>query len=119
MTTLYNIKEMEETRRLLRREQTQAEEVLWGVLRGRRLENRKFRRQYSVGYFVLDFYCPEERLAVEVDGNVHDSDEAQAYDSHRTEAIKGLEINVIRCKNEEVLGDLSTVLKKIKSNFKQ
>lgn len=89
------------------------------MLRGRRLENRKFRRQYSVGYFVLDFYCPEERLAVEVDGNVHDSDETQAYDAHRTQAIKSLEINVIRYKNEEVLGDLSTVLKRIKSNFKQ
>ena len=117
MAILYNIKEMEETRRLLRQEQTETEAVLWEELRGRRLGNRKFRRQYSVGYFVLDFYCPEERLAIEADGNIHDSPEAQSYDTHRTNAISELKIRVIRFRNEEILNDLPRVLKQIKQHF--
>ena len=105
---------MEETRRLLRREQTEAEVVLWESLRGSRLADKKFRRQYSVGYFVLDFYCPAERLAIEADGNVHHSAEAQQYDAYRTEALNGLGIKVMRFQNEQILRQLSGVLKTIK-----
>ena len=117
MTILYNIKQMEEARRLLRKDQTQAEEILWDALRNRRLENKKFRRQYSVGNFVLDFYCTQERLAIEADGSVHDSRESQQYDMHRTEAINDIGIKVIRFKNEEILNDLPKVLERIKSFF--
>ncbi len=109
---------MEVTRRLLRNEQTESEDALWQVLRNRRFENIKFRRQYSVGYFVLDFYCPQEKLAIEVDGNVHDSIEAQQYDAYRTEALNGIGIQVVRFRNEEVVNNLPQVLTRIKSFLK-
>ncbi|WP_428664253.1 endonuclease domain-containing protein [Runella sp.] len=118
MAIIYNIKQMEVTRRLLRNEQTESEDALWQVLRNRRFENIKFRRQYSVGYFVLDFYCPQEKLAIEVDGNVHDSIEAQQYDAYRTEALNGIGIQVVRFRNEEVVNNLPQVLTRIKSFLK-
>ena len=108
---------MEETRRLLRREQTEAEVVLWESLRGSRLADKKFRRQYSVGYFVLDFYCPAERLAIEADGAVHDSMEAQEYDFYRSEALESLGIQVLRFRNEQILRELPEVLKRIKEHL--
>lgn len=109
---------MEVTRRLLRKEQTESEDALWEVLRNRRFENLKFRRQYSAGYFVLDFYCPQEKLAIEVDGSVHDSIEAQRYDAYRTETLNGIGIQVVRFRNEEILKNLPQVLTRIKSFLK-
>lgn len=66
-------------RKALRHNLTPAEAKLWTLLKGSQLAGRKFRRQHSVGNFILDFYCPSERLAIELDGAVHDSDDAQAY----------------------------------------
>ena len=67
-----NLKALRPIRRDLRNHATAAERALWQMLKGRQLHGRKFRRQRSVGAYVLDFYCPSERLAVEVDGSVHD-----------------------------------------------
>jgi very-short-patch-repair endonuclease len=75
MTTHFNKKSEKEKRRQLRKDQTPAEKLVWRYLKDRRLKNCKFRRQYSVDQFVIDFYYPELKLAIEIDGEVHDISE--------------------------------------------
>jgi very-short-patch-repair endonuclease len=72
-----------EWRREQRNEPTHAEKILWYSLRGSQLDGRKFRRQHGIGSFIVDFYCPEERLVIEVDGDIHDEPEIAAYDESR------------------------------------
>ena len=98
----------------LRKCQTDAEALLWQLVRNRQLKNWKFRRQHPIspGY-ILDFYCAETKVAVEVDGAGH-SDELQCeYDTNRTATLLEFGIRVIRFSNEEVLGDPEHVLRKI------
>ncbi len=96
-----------------RREPTLAERKLWGALRGRRLSGFKFRRQHPHGQFVLDFFCVEEQLEVEVDGGIH-SDPIQAkHDQARTECLETIGIRVLRFKNDEVMNHLDSVLQRI------
>ncbi len=101
--------------RRLRHEQTQSEIILWEALRGRKLDGRKFRRQQPVGAFVLDFYCAEERLAVEVDGAIHDT-QVEA-DAERQAILESLGIRFIRVSAELVEQDLPLTLNRIKSAF--
>lgn len=113
-----NLKILEERRKKLRKNLTPAEAVLWKHLQHSQLEGRKFRRQHSVGYFVLDFYCPAEKLAVELDGAHHFTDEGYEYDKERTAFINAAGIRVIRFENKEVFNNLESVLEEIKRNFK-
>jgi very-short-patch-repair endonuclease/type I restriction-modification system DNA methylase subunit len=100
--------------RELRKNQTDAEYFLWQLLRGRKLNNLKFRRQHPLNAgFILDFYCAEAKLGIELDGGYHNEKNQQAYDIQRTEIIKEYGINIIRFKNENVLLDTEDVLKKI------
>ena len=101
--------------RCLRKTQTLAEDVLWNCLRNRRLHGFKFRRQHSIGKFVLDFYCAEGDLAIEVDGCVHDDPEVRGRDWLRTEWLEQAGFRVLRVSNEEVLEDIDSVLLKIAS----
>ena len=97
----------------LRDRLTLAEERLWQALRGRRLAGLKFRRQHPVGPLILDFYCPARKLVVELDGEVHDRPAQRERDDVRTARLKAYGYRVIRFRNEEVLEDLSSVLKRI------
>lgn len=83
MTKHYNKKELKEIRRQLRRNQTYTEKIVWMYLRNRRTDGYKFRRQYSVDHFMLDFYCPELKFAIEFDGSVHDVPAQKVYDEER------------------------------------
>lgn len=71
MSKLHNRKHLKDFRKELRNNSTKAESRLWKVLRKRQLEGRKFRRQHSIGNYIVDFYCPEEKLIVELDGAIH------------------------------------------------
>jgi 5-methyltetrahydrofolate--homocysteine methyltransferase len=93
---------------------TRAEEVLWEALRDRGLDRLKFRRQHFVGPYVLDFCCPLSWLVVEVDGDIHDDPEHQAYDSVRTDHLNTKGFRVIRFRNDEVLNELSRILQRIR-----
>ena len=104
---------MEVVRRELRKEPTLYESLLWARLRGSQLEGHKFRRQHSVGVYILDFYCPAKRLCVEVDGNVHDNKAAIAHDKERDETLAQLNIRTVRFTNNEVVTDTESVLKQI------
>ncbi|GAB3552261.1 endonuclease domain-containing protein [Spirosoma fluminis] len=115
---LNNLKILKPVRQALRNDATPAEQVLWGYLRGSQLGGRKFRRQHSVGFFVLDFYCPAERLAVELDGAVHDKPDARTYDEERQQAIESLGITVLRFPNDAVFRSVDQVLQTIQQQFK-
>ena len=93
----------------LRREGTEAERALWRLLRGRQLAGHKFRRQHEFGGFVLDFYCAEVRLAIEVDGGQHFSEEGAARDDERTRFLEANGIRVLRFTNTEIQSELDAV----------
>jgi very-short-patch-repair endonuclease len=117
--TNFNIKYIKKTRTRLRNNPTPAEAFLWGYLKGSQLEGRKFRRQAGIKSFIVDFYCPAEKLVVELDGDFHFDDEGIRYDKERTKKIENEGINVIRFENQEVLLNLEHVLSEIKNKFKQ
>jgi very-short-patch-repair endonuclease len=114
---IYNHPKYKSRRKDLRKNETKAEEILWKFLKNKQLESRKFRRQYSLGDYILDFYCSQERLAIEIDGEIHL--QKQEYDKERTQFIENFNIKVLRFKNEEVESDLEKVLETIKLNFKK
>jgi very-short-patch-repair endonuclease len=90
---------------------TPAEQALWQYLRDRRLEGLKFRRQHPLGPFITDFCCPEHRLIIEVDGWIHQYQ--QAYDQARTEVLQQYGYRVLRFSNAMVLEDMAAVLETI------
>jgi len=111
---LYNDPTTKLDRRGLRKNATDAERKLWGMLRSRRVIGLKFLRQYSVGPYILDFYCPERRLAIEVDGGQHADLYGQQHDAYRDRYLSELKIRVIRFWNNDVLQNTEGVGKRIK-----
>ena len=102
---------MKDFARELRRNSTDAERILWRQLRDRQLLGCKFRRQYTLGPYIVDFVCLEARLIVEVDGGQH-MDRAQ-QDVLRSQYLIGLGYKVLRFWNNEVLTDMEGVLQQI------
>ncbi len=115
---IHNKKYLEPYRRELRKNLTSAEAFLWKQLQQRKLEGRKFRRQHSIENFIADFYCPEERMIIELDGQVHFNPIAQEKDENRTKILEELGFRVIRFENKMVFENLQSVLQEIKDNFK-
>jgi very-short-patch-repair endonuclease len=91
--------------RALRRDMSLPEVILWGHLRGGRLAGLRFRRQHPIGPYILDFYCAEARLAVEVEGWVHDSPEQALHDERRQAWLARRNIRMLRVPAKEVLKD--------------
>jgi very-short-patch-repair endonuclease len=87
-----------------------SEILLWSKLRGRQLQGMKFRRQYSVGPYCVDFYCPEIRLAIELDGDSHFTDAAKGYDRERQRWIESFGIRFLRFTNTDLYENLDGVL---------
>ncbi len=97
----------------LRRDMTLAERILWKRLSDRKNFNVKFRRQHPINIFIVDFYCHEFKLVIEVDGEVHISKESMEYDLNRTAVPYKFGIKVIRFSNEEVIFNIDSVINKI------
>ena len=112
-----NLPYLKSFRRSLRSSLTPAEAALWTMLGNRKLKGRKFRRQHSVGNYILDFFCPSERLAVELDGQVHTTAMAEKYDLERDIILEHTGIRVLRFENKRVFEDPEGVLKAIEGNF--
>ena len=106
---------MTEVARQFRKEPTPSENILWQALRGRKLEGRKFRRQQPIGAFIVDFFCGAERLIVEVDGGVHDSQ--QEADRQRQELLESLGLRVVRVSSELVETRLDEALAVVRREF--
>lgn len=101
--------------RELRSSMTEAEKVLWKELRGNKLCGLQFYRQAAIDRYIVDFFCPRKRIVVEVDGSVHDEEEAEEHDEIRDKfLVKQKDIKqIVRITNEEVMNDLPGVLEKI------
>lgn len=113
MKYLLNDPTLKERRRELRRNQTDAEKAFWQQVRNQQFYGLKFFRQYSVGSYILDFYCPAIRLAVELDGGQHNLPDGMEYDEVRTAFLEGHRILVVRFWNHDVLSNIEGVLEKL------
>jgi len=102
-----------EAARSLRKNMTDAEQLLWFCLRRRQLGGFRFRRQHPFAQFVLDFYCCEAKVAVELDGGQHNNPDVHRHDKERTELLNNHDIQVVRFWNHEVFRDLEEVLQAI------
>src|SRR4030095_15394986 len=94
---------------------TPAENKLWFHLRGKRFEKLKFRRQHGIGPYIVDYYCPESNLVIEIDGDVHANPNQIKRDRLRAEYLRGRGLQVIRYTNEEVLKNLEGVLEDLRN----
>ena len=110
MQQIHNREPLKSRRRELRHSLTPAEASLWKSLQRSQLCGKKFRRQHSVGNYILDFYCPECRVAVELDGQKHFDPMMSEYDYRRSEYLKKLGIRVLRFENHLVFENLEGVL---------
>ena len=105
--------------RTLRAQQTPAERALWDLLRGRRLDGLKFRRQHQFGPCILDFYCVQARVAVEVDGAHHREEPKRGTDEARDAFLRLQGIAVVRLTNAEVLQAPAVAVRKIRAAIRQ
>ena len=111
----HNQLQQKELRRELRTNGTIAEATLWQMLKSRQIEGFKFRRQFGIGPYILDFYCPELRLCIELDGQPHFTPEGYEYDLHRTEYLNRFHgIQVMRFENIDVFCYPENVLSEIR-----
>ncbi|NUM32360.1 MAG: DUF559 domain-containing protein [Bacteroidetes bacterium] len=114
---IFNKPEFKFFRRELRHNLTPAEAKLWTLLQGKQLDGRKFRRQHSVDKYVLDFYCPEEKLAVELDGAGHFTAAGAEYDAERDAFIEQFGIKVLRFENKWVWDNPEGLLEEVRRSF--
>ena len=119
MGILYNQKKRNAARLNLRRSMPKAEVYLWMFLKGKQISGYKFRRQYSVGSHIIDFYCPALKLAVEVDGDVHLGYVRSVKDGLRQKKLELMGIKFLRFANNEIYGDMANVLEGIEKEIKK
>jgi very-short-patch-repair endonuclease len=113
MSFLHNDPILKQRRRDLRRDQTEAERAFWLRVRNKQFYGLRFVRQYSIGPYILDFFCPSLRLAIELDGGQHNERDNKEYDEARTQYLTTLGIEVMRFWNNDVLVDMQSVLSKV------
>ena len=94
----------------MRTNATDAENLIWQLLRAKRFMNLKFRRQHVIKPYIVDFYCHEIGLVIELDGSQHRTDDAIEYDAERTKFLEALGLTVVRYCNHEALGQADVVL---------
>lgn len=110
-------KKIFENANALKKDMTTAEKILWNELRNRKLDGHKFRRQHPIATFIVDFYCHESKLIIEVDGKIHLTNENQAYDKQRTEQLEIYGMRLIRFTNDQVLENTTSVLNEIRKHL--
>ena len=115
MCALFNPQDSHDKRRELRHNATPTERTLWTHLQGRQRLSYKFRRQFGIGPYILDFYCTQLRLCIEVDGESHLTEEARKHDQRRNEYLRGLGIHTMRFPNDQVRNNWDQVIQSIDS----
>ncbi len=114
---IHNRRELKPRRKQLRNHGTSAEARLWLLLKGKQLDGRKFRRQHSIGCYIADFYCPTEKLVVELDGAHHFTEEGMKHDEQRANYMRSLGITTVRFENCDVLDHPERVVEEIRRCF--
>lgn len=112
---LHNKHYLIERRRDLRQRSTSAEHVFWKLVRNRKLNGLKFKRQHSIGNYIVDFYCASKNLIVELDGEIHETEAQNIKDGIRDKYLKEMNFIVLRFKNEEIYESMESVKQKILS----
>ncbi len=118
MTKHYNKRSEKQKRRILRKGMTFCEKILWIHLRRKQLGVR-FLRQYSIDQFVIDFYSPELKFAIELDGDVHNNPIQKEYDAKRQEYLETFGITFLRLTNDELIGNANLAFVKIEETIKK
>ena len=104
--------------KLLRNNMTEAEKILWDLLKNRSVFKVRFRRQHPIGIFIVDFYCHEYKLAIEIDGEIHLKNEVIEYDDGRSHDIEKYGIKILRYTNNEVFTDPKKIINEILKTMK-
>ena len=112
MRTVHNLENRIDYRRKLRKNSTPQETILWARLRRSQL-GYKFRRQHSIGKYIVDFYCPEKNLIIELDGGQHDEESARKYDEKRSKYLERLGFQVLRFWDRDINLNLKGVIGEI------
>lgn len=107
---LKGARSQKEFRRKLKRQMTRAEHLLWLQLKNRNFKNLKFRRQHGIGPYIVDFYCAEKHLVIEVDGDIHAETEQIQKDKFRENYLKNLNLHIIRVFNNDIYANMDGVL---------
>ena len=111
MNKIINTKPQRDKRKKLRKNMTEAETILWSKIRRKQINEYRFRRQVSIGKYIVDFYCPELKLVIEVDGDLHYLEEKTIkYDKNRQKEVEKLGIKFLRFSNIEIYKNLKGVL---------
>jgi len=113
MRIIHNLKVYKNKRKYLRNNSTKAEIMLWKELKGSKT-GLKFRRQHGINNYIVDFYCSEKRLIIEIDGEVHNINKQVNHDKIREEYLKSLNFKIIRYNNYDITNNLDLVLQDIK-----
>jgi len=109
---IFNHPALKPRRQELRSKLTESEKIIWHNIRNNKL-GHKFLRQYSIEGYVVDFYCPEKRLAIELDGGYHNAKQSKIYDNYRQKLIEAYNISFVHFTNEEINKGKKLVLAKI------
>ena len=113
----YNNSKLKERRKELRNNSTKAELMLWERIRKNQILGVKFRRQFSIHSYVVDFYCTEFKLAIEVDGVTHSSDDEKEYDANRQKSLENISVTFLRYNNSEIFMNIESVVDRIKDKI--
>lgn len=113
MNRLYNLTSLKQRRRQLRQQQIPSESKLWMLLRNRQYRGLKWRRQHSIGWYILDFYCSELRLAIEIDGETHLAPGRDVRDAQRQRWIKQQGITVARFLSNDIINNFVGVIERL------
>ena len=117
---IYNRIETKANRRYLRKNMTHAERVLWHKIKAKQLFGTKFRRQFGIGKYIVDFYCPRYKLAIEVDGDSHYRNEkVKVYDRRRQTYIESFGVRFLRFTNVEIYQNMNGVLLAIEKEIEE
>jgi very-short-patch-repair endonuclease len=116
---LFNRKDLKSFRSFLRNRSTSAEAALWNIIKSKQLEGIKFRRQYSIGSYIVDFCCPSEKLIVELDGDPHGEYHKIQKDENRDKYLESLGFTILRFENRFVFQETEHVKDEIRSVIKK
>ncbi|MPQ46311.1 DUF559 domain-containing protein [Marinifilum sp. N1E240] len=101
----------------LRKTMTESEMIFWEIIRNRRIKGLKFRRQHPISNFIADFYCHELKLVIEIDGEIHNTEDNKEYDEGRTAELGYMGITVVRFTNDEIHHSPELVIRKLKEKI--
>jgi very-short-patch-repair endonuclease len=112
MTKHFNKKQIQKRRRLLRSSMTFSEKIVWMYLRKQQMKER-FLRQYSIDNYIIDFYCPKLKIAIEIDGDVHEQERQKKHDRIRQEYLERLGVKFLRIINDELFDNPNKAFERI------